>query len=355
MGYTKIYMILTCIILIATSCKKEKIVVPEENEPVFTVEGTFDGDAFSLVAGDDGAYMHTMTQVENGVNVFSGIISNDDLSFEVGVFDGNLDLEVLDVPSSNIAPIFSSISTTPIATLSKNVFQNASNINYIRWFVNGDDRGINNVPIYEAGKYNICAEIHFNDGISKTLCNDLILGFNHNATYDVATEMLGNGVVKISTQNASNTISSVDWYLNDVMVESADTIELNLGSTLQKITAKVHFQNGVVKTKSILVNGYDYQKKIEDFSVFETQSEGVTPRDFNLRVIVRKLSDVYRSDLAFNISSKVYISDISYFGLNDAGKNVYKITGTISCKQRKVGTSIDANLDVKFVFGVEIP
>jgi len=355
MTYTKIYMAFTFVLLFATSCKKEKIEIPDSNEPIFSASGTFDGQAFDIVAGDDGAYMHTMTKIENGVSVFSGIISNENLSIEVGAFDGNLDVQMTGLPTTNIAPIFSSISTTPIATLSKNVFTNVSAINYIKWFVDGIDRGVNDVPIYEAGKYNVCAEIHFYDGSEKTLCNDLLLGFNHNATCQLKSTLLGNGLAKISVENPSNPVNSIDWFLNDVLIESIDTLELNLPSTLQKITAKIYFQNGTVKTKSILVNGYNTQKNIEDFSAFELQSEGFTSRDFNLRVIVKKLSDVYRSDMSDNTSSKLYISDISYFGLNSSGKNVYKISGTLSCKQRKVGTTADVNLNLKFVFGIEIP
>ena len=63
------------------------------------------------------------------------IISNETMSFEVGVFDGNLDVQDDPTPSTNIAPIYSSVSVVPIATLLKNVFQNASEINYIKWFV----------------------------------------------------------------------------------------------------------------------------------------------------------------------------------------------------------------------------
>jgi hypothetical protein len=354
MAYTKIYIVLTSLLLLAASCKKDDIIIPESNDPVFNVSGVLDGSEFNLVAGDDGAYMHTMTNVENGVEVFSGIISNDDISFEVGVFDGNLDVEMTGVPSSNIAPIFASISSTPIAILSKSNFENSSNINFIQWFVDGVDRGSNDVSIYEAGKYNVCAEIHFNGGVEKTLCNEVILGFNHNATCMLSSEMLGNGIVRISTENPSNTITGVDWFLNDVFVETSDTLELNLTS-LEKVTAKIHFQNGTLKTKSILTNGYNNQINIEDFSAFELQSEEVTSRDFNLRVIVRKLNDTYRSDLTNNVSAKVYISEIEYHGLNDAGKSVYKITGSISCRERKVGTTADVDLDVKFVFGVEIP
>lgn len=355
MNQTVKYIFLGLIVLIATSCKKDKIEIPESNDPVFRVSGEFDGEEFTIIAGDNGAYMHTMTQVENGVNLFSGIITNENLSIEVGVFDGNLDVINTGVPSSNIAPIFSSISTTPIATLSKNAFQNVSNINYIKWSIDGVDKGTSDVPIYEAGKYNVCAEIHFYDGSDETLCNELLIGFNHNATFDLKTNLLGNGNVKIHSFNQSNQTSSVQWYLNDVLTSTSDTFELNLPSALQKVTAKIHFQNGTVKTKSVLVNGYNEQKNIEDFSVFETQSEVYTPRDFNVKVTIKKGNETYRSDLANNVSSNLIISDISYFGLNSSGKDVYKITGVLNCKERKVGTTNDSDLNLNFVFGIEIP
>ena len=342
-------------LFVMASCKNDPIEIPESNEPVFSVSGTFDGEPLNLIAGNDGAYMYTMTKVENGVNVFSGIISNESMSFEVGVFDGNLDVQNSGVPSTNIAPIYSSVSIVPLVTLSKNSFQNVSTINYIKWFVDGVDRGSNDVALYEAGVFNVCAEVHFQDGSQNTLCNEIIIGFNHNATSEFETVLIGNGVVKASIVNPTNAVSSVEWYLNDVLLQTTDTFEYYLPATPQKLTAKIRFDNGTVKTKSMLVNGYNIQKNIEDFSVFETQSEEFTSRDFNIRVIINQGNDVYRSDMANNVSSSVQITEIKYFGLNTEGKNVYKISGIINCKERKIGTSIDANLGVNFVFGIEIP
>ena len=349
------YILITMSLLVMVSCKKDKIEIPESNEPVFRVYGTFDGDSLNLVAGDDGAYMHTMTKLENGVNIFTGIISNETMSFEVGVFDGNLDVQDGPVPSTNIAPIYSSVSLIPIATLSKNVFQNASMINYIKWIVDDVDRGTNDVPIYEAGVYEVCAEVYFQDGSQKTLCNEIILGFNHNATFDVQTTLMGNGIVKAVIENMSNPMTSVEWYLNDVLTPYTAIFEQYVIDTPQKLTAKVYFQNGAVKTKSMLINGYYSQKNIEDFTAFEVQSESFTPSDFNIRVNIIKNGESFRSDMADNVSSSVQITEIEYFGLNSAGKNVYKVSGVIDCKERKVGTTTDANLNVNFVFGIEIP
>lgn len=351
-----VYLILIASgLMLTASCKKDKIDIPESNDPVFSVKGNFNGQEFNLVAGDNGAYMHTMTKNENGVNIFSGVISNESISFEVGVFDGNLDVQSSAVPSTNIAPIYSSVSLVPLATLSKNAFANASMINYINWFIDGVDRGYNDVAIYEAGVYSVCAEVHFQDASYKTLCNEVIIGFNHNANYELNTVLLGNGFVKTSIENPTDPIISVEWYVNNVLTQTSDTFELYMVNEPQKLTSKIHFQNGTVKTRSMLVNGYVDEKNIEDFSVFELQSEAFTSRDFNIRVNIKQNGEEYRTDLANNSSSTVQITDVKYFGLNNAGKNVYKISGLISCKERRVGTTEDVDLNVSFVFGIEIP
>ena len=87
-----------CLIMISlASCKKDEVVLPESNDPIFRVDGTFDGQNFSLIAGDNNAYMHTMTEIVNGVEVFSGNLSNGDFSVEMGVYNG-----LVDMPSSQM-------------------------------------------------------------------------------------------------------------------------------------------------------------------------------------------------------------------------------------------------------------
>jgi len=81
-------------IILLTSCTKNKIEIPESNDPVFTLEGTFEGDSISLIAGDNNAFMHTMTYNENGVNLYSGQITDGNFSVKLGVYDGYLDFPV---------------------------------------------------------------------------------------------------------------------------------------------------------------------------------------------------------------------------------------------------------------------
>ena len=147
-----------CLIIISlASCKKEEVVLPESNDPVFRVDGSFDGQNFSLVAGDNNAYMHTMTEIVNGVEVFSGNLSNGDFSVEMGVYNG-----LIDMPSSQVVlelvdlnPNFSMNSAQGLMFLSKNMLVSPSGqyIEQIFWYIDGVFAGVNDVVIYDPGKW----------------------------------------------------------------------------------------------------------------------------------------------------------------------------------------------------------
>lgn len=150
-------------LLLLQSCSKAQVEVPESNDPVFLIEGVFAGEDFSLVAGDDNAYMFTNTFVINGVNFYSGNISNGNFSIELGVYDGMLDIPNHEpqVELSNLNPIFAQHTPPPITTLSKDMFANAQYISQIIWKVDGVQVGIDNAVIHEPGLYDVCAEITF--------------------------------------------------------------------------------------------------------------------------------------------------------------------------------------------------
>ena len=116
-----------------TSCKKDVVEIPESNDPIFRTEGTFGSENFEIIAGDNGAYMFTMTEVQNGVNVFSGKISNGNFSVELGIYDGHIDMPAYDALNEllNLTPIFSANDSTPLVTLSKSMLSTMSGSQYI--------------------------------------------------------------------------------------------------------------------------------------------------------------------------------------------------------------------------------
>ena len=354
MKLKQIYFFIVLVLVVASSCKKDTIEIPESNTPIFRVDGTIDGENFQLIAGDNDVYMHTMTLEENGVSVFSGKIEGSDLSIEIGVYDGNIDFVTKTPEPTTILPVFSQISAAPLTILSKDAFDNSQYIASVKWYVDGSYVGLNNYAIYAPGSYAVCAEIAFFDGAEKKVCDKLIVGYNHNANCELSADILGGGLVSIIPSNMTSEIDFIDWYVDSVYVGQSLEFESNISILLSTVTADIHFANGVIRTKSVVLNGYDPYKVVNDFTIFENESSGLIPRDFNIRIVVTQNGEVFHSDLANNSSSKVVIHAVDYFGLNDAGNTVLKVSGTIGGKLRHPVTGSEINLNMNIVFGVEV-
>ncbi len=100
-------LFLGIILLALTSCKKNKVEIPESNDPVFRADGTFGSNTFSIIAGDDDVYMHTMTMLEQNVEVVSGKIANNEFGIEIGIYNGFIDQPNHQFENDfNLSPIF---------------------------------------------------------------------------------------------------------------------------------------------------------------------------------------------------------------------------------------------------------
>jgi len=350
------YLLFLSIGLLFGACSKEKIEIPESNNPVFKVEGTMNGESFSLVAGDNDAYMHTMTQNSNGVNVFTGIIDNGDLSFELGVYDGYLD--VLSSNSAaqllNVTPIYSKRQLTPLANLSKDMFDNSANISQIDWYVNDAFMGVNNVEIIEPGNYNVCAMISFMDGSSKTLCNEMILGYQRSANCSINSLISSNGFLTASIDATGGTVTNVEWIVDGVQLTAGMNVQQYIPINSSLLEAIVHFSNGVVRTKRVLVNALNIGNNVEDFTEAETSIGSVINRDFNVRLKVNKGGIQYESESADNSSSSIVLTNYQYYGKNASGNNVYKVSAEIIANVKEVNGTNVVPVSFQAEFGIEI-
>ena len=87
------FYVVACCLMILASCSKEQVVIPDGNDPVFTVEGSLGGEELSLTAGDYNAYMHTTTKLVQGVRVFTGELTDGSTSIELGIWNINISIE----------------------------------------------------------------------------------------------------------------------------------------------------------------------------------------------------------------------------------------------------------------------
>jgi len=345
-------------ILLFTSCKKDQIEIPQSNDPIFRADGSMTGGDFSIVAGDNNAYMYTMTCEENGVNVFSGKLSDDEFSIEMGVYDGLLDFinhEALAHIANNVSPTFAHSDDQPIAELNKAWLDDLQNVSQINWYVNSTLVGVNVAYIYEPGIYNVCAMVTFNDNSTIEYCNELIIGYEKHASCSIHSNVNVAGELIASIQGATTQVSEVKWFLDDYPISTDLYLNLPVTPELHRLKAQITFANGVSRTKVAIVDGTLYNRDLSDFSIFEENQVQNPYRDFNVKMSVIRNGKNYYSLPADNSSSMINVTGIEFYRNNTAGNPVYKVSANISVMLQEAVSLKESPLNMSMTFGVEIP
>jgi hypothetical protein len=338
-----------------TACRKEVVEDPiEPNEPVFRADGTLGYDDFSVVAGDDNFYMSTFTQTVHGVELFSGKLSDGNFEIEMGVFNGNIDLPAGSLPENLPSQLyFAGIPQQPVLQLSKQMFPNSDLIDQIKWYVNGQYAGMNTMVINEPGKYSVCAEVSFMSGNEGVVCNDMIVGYQKNASSVLRHFVSPGGDLQVWLEEPTVPISSIDWYFDDNYAGSSDKLIDEIDDDIHSVKAVVTYSNGVVRSKSMLLDGSAGGGYLDDFSIFENSPTPYS-RDYAVTLIVRKNGVDYTSMNAPNNGSSFQVQDVQYYDQNTSGNPVVKLTASLDCMLRNNSTGEIVPFSGTVQFGVEV-
>jgi hypothetical protein len=343
-------------LLFLVSCKKEVIKDPVvSSTPVFTADVQLGEEEFVLEAGNEDVFMQTYTILHNGVNRFSGKLGKEDVYVEMGVYQGDLDMnEPFSLKNFQGALHFIETPTEPLAVLSKNDFPNTMSIDEIVWFVDGEEESVNTLQINEPGKYQVCAEVHFYGGEVETLCNELLIGYYTNANCRIRHFINANNALKVWIDEESVSIGSIDWYVDGVKTSESVILEMQIDQNSHKIMAEINFTNGTVRRKAILVEGSQEGHFIDDFSHVEQAASNQMRWDYGVLVQVKKNGKLYTTLDADNSDSNVQVNDITYYGLNDQGKHVYKCLASVNCTVKDVLSGEILPLTFTTQFGLEM-
>lgn len=345
-------------LLFLASCKKDVIEIPTSNDPVFRVDGSMSGGSFSLIAGDDNAYMHTMTTVENGVNVFSGKLSNGAFSVELGVYDGLLDYishEALGQILSDNSPAFAHSSNQPIAELNSALLDDLQNVSQVNWYIDSELAGIDIAYIYEPGIYEVCAKVTFNDNSTIDYCNELIIGYERSANCNIHSNVNVAGNLIAAIQGATSNIADIKWFMDNYPIGTDINLNLPVSAQLHRLKAEITFSNGVKRVKEAIIDGSLANRDLSDFTIFETNQVQVPARDFNVKVAIERNGKFYNSLPANNGSSTIEITGIEYYGENTMGNRVYKVSADVSAVVQESSSLKETAINLSTTFGIEIP
>ena len=354
MNYRIKYLFGLVLLLTIVSCKKDLIEDPKPDEtPVFKIDGMIGSEAFSATAGDDGFLMSTFIDEFNNVDVFTGKISNENLSFELGFFNGDIDMEQASMTDAIAQGIlFANQPQVPLLTITKDQLPNSSLINSINWYVDGVNVSQNTVSFLEPGKFNVGAKVNFYDGTSATIYNDVIVGYNRNVNCQLRHFLGQNGHLQAWVDEYSQDISSVKWYLDEVLVSNDIKLDTTVDGYGHKVEAEITFVNGAKRTRTVWVDGSLNGKFIDDFASFEANSTNVQ-WDFKTKLTFKKDGKTYTTLACNNQLSEFEVLDFTYYSTSSQGKPIYKILATIDCFVKDISTNEVLPLDATITFAVE--
>lgn len=350
-----IYLVVLGFVLTLTSCHKEKVDPPAQDEvPVFKATGTIGTEAFDVEAGEDGFYMSTFSEMDHGVQYFAGNLSGGNFQLELGLFNGNIDLPgaALDqyLPQ-NVS--FACLTPQPLLQLTKYQFPNNANIQGIKWYINGVFSGQNVANINDPGKYNVCAVVTFMDGSQGEVCNEMIIGYQKHASCMLRHFVAPNGELQAWVDEGDVPVSSIKWFLDGQHTNDGPKLITTLSPDIHTIKAEITYSNGVKRIKSVLADGEAEGRFLDDFSIFENTGSSVF-RDYNAVIEFDKDGKHYSSVSTGNSGASLQVTDISYYGKNDTGKNVFKISATISCNLKESASGQVFPFTCSTVFGVQV-
>lgn len=334
------------------SCKKEIEEIPPSNSPIFDINGTIGGNTVDVKVDESTAKFESTYEKVNGVNFFKGTLYHSDFELEIGLFDGNLDkssLSVYDLKNTSQL-LFMQENNSDLFYANKFYFNNPQFISNIEWYVDGLYYSTNTISIKKPGRYEICAYVNYLDQTQNKLCNDVVLGYTKNAVFSLEYELGAEKNLVAWIYENNQTVSSVSWFVDGQFACDCLYLEKKLDNQIHEIKAEIVFQNGVRRTRKILVDGNNNEQSMIDFAFLENLSE--LKNDYKAKVVFKENGIIYRSDIVSNTTNKFEIKEVSYLGKNSNADNVYRVKGKVQLLVKAEATNETKfiNLDVSWGF-----
>jgi len=340
-------------LLFLTACKKESIEPDDLSEvPVFSVTGTVDGQPVNFYAGVDGAYLTTYNYENHGVDCFSGKIIRGSDFVDFGLYDGNVLLPGNVIPELGSNFYLTTPFTTPLIHLEKAQFSNAAEIAEIEFILDGVTVG-NTLSIYEPGIYNVCVNVTYADASNSTMnvCNDIVVGYRDHAPYFVNHSM-NNSTVYASIGMKEN-VAGIQWFVDGIVVSNSLELSHQLTDGIHALKARVTFTNGVVSTRTIIVDGSNENRFLEDITIFKEALLENQYQDFKGRFNLT-IGGVLYTHIGDPDNSSLEVTGITPYGKNSAGKDVYKVSGNLTTQMKNTVNQSIVDAQFAIVIGVEI-
>jgi hypothetical protein len=323
------FLILTFVLF---SCHKEKIDEPPiQGVPVFKVDGLFGNQAIHLSAGEDNYVLSSFLESSNGVEVHCGELSGGDFSVTLKISDG-----ILDLPNGKFqdllpgALVFTPSEMSDLFEIDLEDFPNHEHIEHILWYLDGAFFATDELTIEQPGKYELCADIFFENGENVVVCNEVFVGYKSSGEAYVHHFVDQQSKLHAWVESYEKNIAFVNWFMDGELVNSGESLIHPIDASLHKVMAEIHFTNGAVRKKTVLADGDLQGCFLNDFTIYESIYQG-NKYDFNAQLEINHLGEKYSTLLSLNDSAEFTVNQCIYYAKNSAGKSVYKISAHLDC------------------------
>lgn len=347
-----LHIILIFSLLEFTGCTKDELPeIPESNSPIFRIDGEINGEEFSIEAGEGGWLMEDETKEVNGVNIFSGILKNNENEISLSLYDGGVNInsslydQIINSDQLTLSPDYEK----PLLNFSKNNFSNGQFIEFIKWKVNGDKIDGESLIIDEPGIYNVCANIKFYQGGSIKICNDYILGFKNNANFDLAVSDVYNDSVKVKIVS-DYPYENISWRKKEQVISTEEEAILIKNGQIDDWSVAVDFSNGVKEKREFIFNFNIGDMGLYDFKYLT--NDNLPVYDYTAKMNFN-LDQGSFSLKQFSQDSSISLEEIKKYD-SSGDKDIYLIKGSYEGEMQNNETEDFVDAKFNFTFALSI-
>jgi hypothetical protein len=347
------YWVLSLMLIVCFSCKKELPPLPDSPNPIFAASGMIDGQSITMQAGVEDFFTHSEEWLWNGVPVYRGSISNGTSFFQLDWYSGDVWKLAGDVQQI-LNQTHLSCVTTPIP-LVLSVSSCANELAFSSFMFQLNSGSMQQQVVFsEPGSWDVkCAALQSN-GMESWLSNKVIIGYDSRSLFRLHAEQTGNSI-QTQISDFTQSIDSVKWTLGNFSTTTIGTtaqLPVNTGSHI--LHANVFFTNGIARNRQIAL-AIGEREDIADY-VFGLEQAWHNLFDWKVGLTIRVGQEEYETHsvvqqqpVQITIQSKVLYTDPS------TQKQVIKMDFDVMAKFRKISSGEEVHGEFAVSLALPIP
>jgi hypothetical protein len=342
---------------VLASCRKELPSLPDGEVPVLYFQASGTEMNFRVDAGLNDYAFSTLSEQLFHASLFKGLFTNQDSSISFSLYGGDIfrELTLSDLENLNSFEFVSwnnaIIHGISEADMVNSIFTNIS-------FSLSPNFGSSNQNFTNPGRYNLYLWAT-RDGLDNiTLQNEVIIGYEHDYVFELQAEIVASSGILISGQILNNTspIQRVEWTCgSNNQTTTAQNVQFSNVGSANILTAKVTFQDGTVRTRSIGI-GLENGPVIQDYAYILEANQPVV---FNQKLVLnfvfngntyssRNVTSFPSGNPVLNIVERKLYTD----PVTQKKSLLFKVNGLVYL--RNILSGDDIELQVESVFGLPV-